>query len=410
MLEDAPCADDPHPATDDRSMESYVAWQGKMLQATCLGLVVMSYMTAVSKIRDQERDGKSADSVMVPSLTDDVRFCTGLIICNALPYLASSVSSRGLEPWNGMALSLGLLTVQRVSQIMGLGRFDQDQWQIGGGWVILTRWDVAGSSLALGHFAGGFLCGLLHLKKSFHNKFAAFCGAMRCVPALVLYYYSGDSEILERMLIIFVVPMVSSFWLARGIYMLILYLRHAKSKELEILRERCKQLEAARLQALQQAHLERMATMRNLPRRQLMVPTFQTEDNFQAEDGEGVVHGGTLFAGLACIAAPGHPIPARGPGRQASVLAGMPAAPAGCEPRGGRSRLHHGLHAASEAVGNSSPITSFSSLSSAPTTVARPLVSPETMHSEAREVAESLSSDEPRSESDSKEIVEVDLA
>ena len=109
---------------------------------------------------------------------------------------------------------------------------------------------------------------------------------MRCLPALLLYHYSGDPMILERMLLIFVVPMASSFWLARGIFMLVVYLRDVKQKRIEQLEAQIEQLEAARRAELQAAHLQRMRMMRS---------ARQIDDM----SGERLMHGGTLFAGLA---------------------------------------------------------------------------------------------------------------
>eukprot|EP00966_Prymnesium_polylepis_P236270 5464009-Prymnesium_polylepis.1 len=153
------------------SMESYAAWQGKMLQMSCIGLIFIAYATAVSKIKVESK-GAATDAV-APTFTEDARFVSLIILSNVLPYVMNSrrfwwssgaSTSEGLEPWYGIALSVACLTGLRVSQITGLGGADQDWWQIGGGWVALTRWDVGGASLLVGHFVGGFMCGLVPLK------------------------------------------------------------------------------------------------------------------------------------------------------------------------------------------------------------------------------------------------------
>ena len=94
---------------------------------------------------------------------------------------------------------------------------------------------------------------------------------------------SHPVAVFERILVVFILPMAASFWLARGVSLLVLYAKHSRQGEINSLRDQVETLEAVRRANLTASHLARMTQTRRRESRQ----------------SEGCVRGGMLFANLA---------------------------------------------------------------------------------------------------------------
>ena len=109
----------------------------------------------------------------------------------------------------------------------------------------------------------------------------------RTLGVLVLRrWFLRMCPVLERTLFVFILPMFCAFWLARGVRLLVLYVRHSKQREIDTLREQLETLEAARRAELQAAHLQRMKQVRD-------------RKSPPERDHEGLVRGGSLFSQYA---------------------------------------------------------------------------------------------------------------
>jgi len=190
-------------------------------------------------------------------------------------------------------------------------------------WLEVMDTHMGGSSITLLHTLMGLFYGLGYgkLETSFtYTAMGHAVAVMRMMPPLVLSFVVGNARVLERALFIIMLPMLLTFWMARGIeslgYFLFLSLRQTRANEDELveLRSRCEQLETARRIELEEAHLRRLredsgewrpwwpsepAAASGPVRRASRRSGPADEDAHEGEPAEGCVHGGTLFAAAA---------------------------------------------------------------------------------------------------------------
>jgi len=333
---------DANPRQHVEALESETAW---ILQFVCFIVVILAHIVASKKVKETAGDQFLTGLTGYRDFT--LIFVLLMIFSNVMPYvldkylrpqqqspnkLGGDASSWKL-PWYCIALSVFNHTVIRICHIMGVLFYNKpDRFQIDGGWLLLMQWDQAGSLLAIMHGFASFAAGWVRSSHSdvwvrrFHLQFAQFVGAMRCGPALAIYYLSGESAVLERMLVVFVIPMVVCFAVARWMSALFKSMRHSENVEAEVsrLRSQYEELEAARRSELEAAHLRRLrrAFLKTQPKMTASAVLPIAPAAGRAPDGtvfpaaqaqprslpsgqcsEGVVRGGNLFGRLAGSAA-----------------------------------------------------------------------------------------------------------
>jgi len=266
----------PHTRTLEASQQSTRRREivRRIKQTTCLMVMVLAYACGLSISTVCQEDVWSAPHYrgtygLIVRL--QTRLMLLLLLGNVFVHII--FVERSLYPLMG---SLAIHTTVRLGLVLA---YPGSPHALVEEWLAFMSWDVCGLSIVLVHACMGLFFGLGGglLKKgrteaSHQGPTTATMGhgvaALRMMPPLALAVRAGSVEVMQRSLVTIVLPVLLSFWAARGVESFSKVLlrslavhsaaQEEKEKELVELRARCQELEAARRVELEEAHLRRL--------------------------------------------------------------------------------------------------------------------------------------------------------